>query len=100
MLNGLSFFFRARVPWLMSALVKNRSKSKATSMKSDDIRTIFSIYQIWLTEEKERSAADLRERCESGQTKRQRIEKSRGGDASGRACKFEGIRLEGHVLFV
>ena len=69
-------------------------------MKSDDIRTIFSIYQIWLTEEKERSAADLRERCESGQTKRQRIEKSRGGDVSGRACRFEGFRLGGDVLFV
>jgi hypothetical protein len=34
-------------------------------MKSDDIKTIFSIYQIWLAEEKERIAADLREskRC-------------------------------------
>ena len=52
-------------------------------MKSDDIRTIFSIYQIWLTEERERRAADLRERCESGQTKRQRMEKPRGGDAPG-----------------
>jgi hypothetical protein len=82
----------------MSALVKNRSKSKAIFMKSDDIRTIFSIYQIWLAEEKERSAADLRECCESGQTKRQRIEKSRGGDALGRACKFE--RSLGRMGFV
>jgi hypothetical protein len=60
-------------------------------MKSDEIRTIFSVYQIWLAEEKERIAADLREVCKAGQTKRQRIAKSDGGDAMGRACKFKGF---------
>jgi hypothetical protein len=58
-------------------------------MKSDHIRTIFSVYQIWLTQERERVAANLREVCKAGQTKRQRMEKSRGGDAMRRECKFE-----------
>jgi hypothetical protein len=68
--NGLSFFFRAQAPRLVLALLRNRRKSKVTSMKSDEIRTIFSVYQIWLAGEKERIAADLREVCEAGQTAR------------------------------
>jgi hypothetical protein len=62
-------------------------------MKSDEIRTIFSVYEIWLTEEKERIAANLREVCKAGQTRRQRMEKSRGGDAMGRGCRFERFAL-------
>ena len=61
-------------------------------MKSDAIRTIFSIYQIWLAEEQERSAAELREAAQTGN---QRIEEPRRGGAMGRTCEFEGFRPEG-----
>jgi len=65
-------------------------------MKSDAIRTIFSIYQIWLTEEQERRAAELREAAQTGN---QRKERPRRGDAMGLACDLEGFRPEGDALF-
>ena len=65
-------------------------------MKSDAIRTIFSIYQIWLTEEQERRAAELREAAQTGN---QRIEEPRRGGAMAQTCEFEGFRPEGDALF-
>jgi hypothetical protein len=89
--NGLSFFLSGPSAAVGVGSLKESQEIKVTSMKSNEIRTIFSVYQIWLAEEKERIAADLREVCEAGQTKRQWIEKSDGGDAVGRACEFRAI---------
>jgi hypothetical protein len=63
----LSKLERKRVPWLALASERNQ---RLPQMKSDDIRTIFAVYQIWLTQERERVAANLREVCKAGQTKR------------------------------
>ncbi|HEY5706064.1 MAG TPA: hypothetical protein VIS96_10860 [Terrimicrobiaceae bacterium] len=63
------------------------------------MRTIFSIYQIWLTEEEERIAAGLREICEVRRTKTRRMEKSSKGEATGRADEFEHFQLEANAAF-
>jgi hypothetical protein len=54
-----SFRGPPRLVWLCTK--ERLRESDSHLMKSDDVKTIFSIYEIWMSMEKERSAGDRNE---------------------------------------